>query len=62
MPYGSKEVIKNYLCLIIEPDYIEINDNIKDKNNYLETYLIILILYKTNHFSKFKIKKFDFFI
>ena len=52
MPYGIKGAVTTYLCFILDPYGIDINDNVQDKKDYLETYLIILILHETNHFSK----------
>ena len=52
MPYGIKGAVTTYLCFILDPYGIDINDNVQDKKDFLETYLIILILHETNHFSK----------
>ena len=52
MPYGIKGAVTTYLCFILDPYGIDINNNTQNKKDYLETYLIILILHETNHFSK----------
>ena len=52
MPYGIKGAVTTFLCLIIDPFGVDMNNNIEDKKNYLETYLIILFLHETNHYSK----------
>ena len=52
MPYGIKGAVTTFLCLIIDPFGVDMNNNIKDKTKYLETYLIILFLHETNHYSK----------
>ena len=52
MPYGVKGGITPYLCFIIDPFAVNINNNLINKSNYLETYLIILFIHETNHFSK----------
>ena len=52
MPFGIKGAVTTYLCFILDPYGIDMNNDIKDKNYYLETYLIILFIHETNHFSK----------
>ena len=52
MPYGIKRRLTPYLNLILVPYGVDMNNNIKDKNAYIEAYLIIIFLHETNHFSK----------
>ena len=52
MPFGIKGGATSFLYIILDPFDVDINSNIKDKNYYLETYLIIIFLHETNHFSK----------
>lgn len=52
MPYGIKGAVTTYLCFILDPFGVDMNNILEDKNYYLETYLIILFLHETNHFSK----------
>ena len=52
MPYGLKGAVTPYLSFIIDPFGVDMNNDITDKNNFIETYLIILFLHETNHFSK----------
>ena len=52
MPYGLKGTVTKYLCFIIDPFGVDMNNNLENKNYYLETYLIILFLRETNVFSK----------
>ena len=52
MPYGIKGSISPYLNLILVPYGFDMSNNIKDKNSYIETYLIIIFLHETNLFSK----------
>ena len=52
MPYGIKGAVTSYLCFILNPFGVEMNNSIKDRNFYLESYLIIIFLHETNHFSK----------
>lgn len=52
MPYGVKGGITPYLSFIIDPFGVNMNSDLIDKSNYLETYLIILFIHETNHFSK----------
>ena len=52
MPYGIKGAVISYLCFILNPFGVEMNNYIKDRNFYLESYLIIIFLHETYHFSK----------
>lgn len=52
MPYGLKGADTPYLSFIIDPFGVDMNNDITDKKNFIETYLIILFLHETNHFSK----------
>ena len=52
MPYGVKGGIIPYLSFIIDPFGVIIHNNLIDKSNYLESYLIILFIHETNHFSE----------
>ena len=52
MPFGIKGAVTTYLCFILDPFGVDMNNEIKDKKSYLETYLIILFIHETNHFSK----------
>ena len=52
IPFGIKNVITTYLCFILDPFGFDMNNHIEDKKYYIETYLIILFLHETNHFSK----------
>jgi len=52
MPYGIESGITSYLNFIIDPFGVDMNNNITNKEFFIETYLIILFLQETNLFSK----------
>jgi len=52
MPSGVKGVITPYLSFIIDPFGIDMNNNIKKKEEFIEAYLIILFIRETNNLSK----------
>jgi len=52
MPSRVKGAIIPYLSFIIDPFGMDMNNNIANKDEYIEAYLIILFIQETNHFSK----------
>lgn len=52
MPYEIKLDFNSYLFFILDPSSVVMNSNIKDKNYFLETYLIISFINETYSFLK----------
>ena len=54
LPYGLKGFVNIFLCFVINPSGIDMTNSIDDKKkvNFIKTFLKLLFIHETNHFSK----------